>query len=794
MGTSEIKTLCVKNAHYVCHFDAGTGALLEMRAHENGPVLVQGVTVRYRQGGCLRSDRNQEGQGLALDVVWVKEEANAIVSLLRADGVEIRRSFTFEPGRPVVGVVVEVRSTGFDGELAEPRFPHIRFADDFVNLIEGDEPDLFFDGAELGGGRELPCWRVFMRSGCRDGVLMAARSKAMMSHMQIWPREEKAVDCRPHVMCAYDEDYGMFNSPMRLSPSRAYKVELEIGPWRADRHARLLDDAGLLTPGMVQRNHIPRQAKRSLGGSVYFAADVAPAEAVSHTYDVRRWLVSGECATVGEKCLFANAGTRPPMIRVSPGLTGPHRVLLGVGTGYCAMAQVQGEPEARYRFCSQNTRWKLPFALHMGAQAEPGEVDFGVVDMTGKTVDVGAVPSRLTPGIIDYIRFVPLLDAQAVEWKCAQDKKPCVPLSGFADIFCVGNIWGDSENPGPEPYRAMVWAHANAGFNRIFWRIDGECTDFPTRTATRRPVCAWTHGAYLPQARAYGLAVNRNDLLRTAIDAGEAHGVGIWGWMRFNAYFSGVRSEFFRSHPEYWDHSESGQVLDFKLCLAFEEVRRHKINILVEAARYPGLGGLNLGFLRHPPIVNYHPVLVQSYRARYGEDPPRKAGHGDFYQHRNQLPEDDDAHVRWYRHRAQVMTQFGRELRQELRVNGLGHTKIAISVRPRHCLFDGIDIDAWLQEGLCDEVVAGPYWGDQELMVPTPQWKGQVQARVPLTIGTDIIERSGMVGPIQAARLKAHYNRLAQEGYDGICTYESTDAVCMPYLLDIYHGLRGDKP
>ena len=52
------------------------------------------------------------------------------------------------------------------------------------------------------------------------------------------------------------------------------------------------------------------------------------------------------------------------------------------------------------------------------------------------------------------------------------------------------------------------------------------------------------------------------------------------------------------------------------------------------------------------------------------------------------------------------MTAFGRELRAALAARNMAHVKVSIWVRPRHCLFDGIDLDAWLDEGLCDEVVA----------------------------------------------------------------------------------------
>ncbi|MBI4027482.1 MAG: hypothetical protein HY360_21025 [Verrucomicrobia bacterium] len=244
-------------------------------------------------------------------------------------------------------------------------------------------------------------------------------------------------------------------------------------------------------------------------------------------------------------------------------------------------------------------------------------------------------------------------------------------------------------------------------------------------------------------------------------------------------------SEFFHRYPEFYDHSESGHVLDFRLSLAFEEVRRHKINILVEAAGY-GLTGLSLGFLRHPPTLCYHPALAASYKKKYGVELPRDMT-PDFFAHLNTLPESTPEHERWYRHRAEHLTRFGRELRAALAARGMGHVKVSIWVRPQHCLFDGIDLNAWLDEKLCDEVVAGPYAGDMKLLVPTPEWKQRVQSCVPLIGGINVISPAVETS---AKAVKAECARLIREGYDGICTYECNDAVVMPEMIKLYHSLR----
>jgi hypothetical protein len=102
-------------------------------------------------------------------------------------------------------------------------------------------------------------------------------------------------------------------------------------------------------------------------------------------------------------------------------------------------------------------------------------------------------------------------------------------------------------------------------------------------------------------------------------------------------------------------------------------------------------------------------------------------------------------------------------------------------------LFDGVDIEAWLNEKLCDEVVAGPYDGDVKLMIPTAAWKKRVQSCVPLIGGINV---ASIAFKTSATVAKAECKRFIREGYDGICTYESNDAVVMPEMIELYQSLR----
>lgn len=320
--------------------------------------------------------------------------------------------------------------------------------------------------------------------------------------------------------------------------------------------------------------------------------------------------------------------------------------------------------------------------------------------------------------------------------------------------------------------------------NKIYWRVDGQCSDYPSKLNTMRYISAKTHGVFNPQSKAYGRVLKKTDMLKLAVKAAKDYGVSLYGWMRFNSYMGNVQSSFYRNHPQYWEEWEYGGK-GRKLCLAHKVVREHKISILVEAAKY-GLDGLSLGFLRHPPVLLYAPALVKGYEKKYGKLPPREPKHPDAHHLRSLPVRDDPEYERYWQYRAGFLTQFGRELKRALKREKLAHVKVSIWVRPHHCLFDGVDIDAWLNEGLCDEVVSqahsSPTDAGGAMYWEHPDWKKKVQAKVPL-IRT-------VVGFSLGKQEKQEVQRILADGYDGLCTYESDYSVLDSDFIDLYRSLR----
>ncbi|MEZ5275083.1 MAG: hypothetical protein R3F07_01730 [Opitutaceae bacterium] len=169
-------------------------------------------------------------------------------------------------------------------------------------------------------------------------------------------------------------------------------------------------------------------------------------------------------------------------------------------------------------------------------------------------------------------------------------------------------------------------------------------------------------------------------------------------------------SRHFFAHPEWVKRDREGNPTT-SLSLAFPEVRRYWLSLLRETLERD-IDGVVLYFHRFHPFVLYEEPVVAAFRDRYGEDP-------------RQLPEDDP---RWIGHCAGYVTQFVREARQlvnEFSGRTLGVTFFGCPTRydrrfkdekdfgsTRHQPIPGgfdpvvytCDVKTWVREGLVDSV------------------------------------------------------------------------------------------
>ncbi len=784
-----VDPITLSNRYLTARFSAATGLLTHLSKPRSKQSLIRFCQFSYfnlndQMFTGLGVQPDPDLQCVAIENVSVHHETNRVVMQATSQHLRLTAVWTLPESSPTLRVDMTVRSRSVPGKLKHVALPRIAFDDSFNNVFE-DERDLYDDGLELAAGQELPCWRVFSRQGHRDGLWIVTRSKRDMARFNIL---ERGFDIAPHTSLNYTTNVDQDRSPLDTARSTAYRASFEIGPWSRKQHVSLVDAAELDQPVTVACKKPAGSPPRVRRGRVIALHESAEKSAIGPAENRNTWTLATMPWASQGKALFASTGVAPPAITIQPAADGPHHVYLGVGDSAGATLKVSGDPETRYRLTdgARISPVSPTFDLALSGRHRAHELDFGVIDLTDKTLQIGRFPDLHRPSTLDYLRLVPLTPRQIKQWHQRDANKPALALSGLADIPDLSIIM-DARNPDPSVFAASIWAHAQQHLRQCFWRIDGQCSDYPSGVNTMRYPSAKVHGVFSPRSKAYGRALQQIDVLQTAVDAAKRYGVSLWGWMRFNSYAGNVVSDFYKNNPRYHQQNERGDN-SAQLCLAFNAVRQHKIDILVEACRY-GLDGICLGFLRTPPIVQYHPIMQRAYRKRFGIDPPRDRQFSDPT-HSKSIPQraNQDEYDQWWQFRAQYLTRFGRELRTALRQADLGHIKIALWLRPNHCLFDGIDLDVWLDEKLCDQVVAmspSARHDDASIWWGSRTWRKHVQRHVPLI--------RAIVPHLSKSALEQRVRRVIDAGYDGLCTYESNDTVLNPRYIQMYEKLRHTK-
>lgn len=775
----------ISNRFLEATFDERTGLLSELHASGGGEALVAESRCEY-QVADPTSNSTTGRQGWALHNLSVSD--GKIIAVMFDAWLRLTIEYHLAPDDPLLRVTLLVQPNSKEEHTLRCSAGLLTFVlnPSFKNIFD-DPRDLCFDGAEATSPRAgctniLPPWRVLYRSGYRDGLLIATPTKAEMAGLSI---RERSIGICPHSRTNYQTT---LPSPMELRPGRQWRSALLLGPWEASRHRRLLKLAGLndaVTLRATSSGTRPKVAQ----GTIYSLSKLIPKSDASKEPDARKWLRVRVPWTRFRESLFRNPHVRAPAIRVVFKERGKYRLFLGVGNGKGAMLELPGPKAKQYPRIRLAPPWKNqswdtgPLVSFLSGSHRSSEVDFGIVELTGKPLKIRALESNQYPTMLDYVRLERVLPSKDRTLPNSRKRHSGVALSGFADVPDIAMLT-DAGRPDPAIYRANIFEHANCGFSRVYWRIDGQCSDYPSRVNTMRPISAKVHNVFSPQSKAYGRALSQFDMLRVAVESGAAAGIAIWGWMRFNSYIGNVQSEFFRQNPEYWEESDSGY-RGRKLCIAIPQVRKHKIDIIVEAARY-GLAGIQLGFLRQPPVLHYHPLLVSTFIDRYGKGPPRYASSPDQNFNLSVPPQDEPLHRLWYEHRASYLTLFGRELKLALSEHGLSHMPVSIWIRPSHCLFDGINLNAWLNEGLCQEVIINcqrvPRQAEPESNRLIDDIRGLIAGRARL------VREVSYLQPWKD--FKAEFSRVRAQGFDELCTYESNFAVLDDRCVRLYQNAR----
>ena len=195
------------------------------------------------------------------------------------------------------------------------------------------------------------------------------------------------------------------------------------------------------------------------------------------------------------------------------------------------------------------------------------------------------------------------------------------------------------------------------------------------------------------------------DPFRTALE--HAHSLG----MEFHATYRPAGFHFpvpedewntggvYDKHPEWRGRDKQGRATP-RLSYAWPEVRQVALGFIREMLAYP-VDGVCIAYNRRPPLVEYEQPVVDSFRKETGLDAARL--------------EDRDA--RWLKFRSQTLTQFMRELRG---VAGKKRVTAIVMSSERENLFQAIDLEAWIGEGLVDTIV--PYTSVERLTSTADSW------------------------------------------------------------------------
>ncbi len=736
-------------------FDQATGRMIAL-CGADGRDLLKGDYFRLRIDGVTHTDKGDATPGPAVSVLgcarvwWGK---GRVRSIWQDEAVRVVRDYLIPESGAFMRVRTSTRAIKAIRGAMPTALPMFAFAEGFADPL-GDERDHYFDGCELSTGVELPTWRVFFRQGNDDGLMIAAKCREQMTRVQVLP---DGLEINPHRAVLYTTDMSARFPVLSLEAGEVVRHEFWVGAWSGGAHESLIGDLRL---DVARRRRVPALTGSGAGEvdgeeGVVLHPEREVAVGAETAFDPRQWRLAPAPWCRAGKALYAPSEAFPEPVLFRAGVSGRHRIVVETGPGAAPLIRVDGRP--LYRVAGEGGTC---FDRVLSGVKETREVDYGVHDLMPESqITLARAPERHDITLVGAVRLVPTQEPVRMPMAGA------LALHSFIDAPDI-NMINDCREPSIEPYREVIRQHACMGFSSLIWRIDGQVTEYPTRVGTQRYTYGKVHGVYSPTTKEGGRMQRKVDMLREAVETGHRHGLKVVGWMRFNAYWGNVQSDFYRNNPQFWETWENGSK-GRKLCLAHPEVRAHKRAILLEAARY-GLDGLNLGFLRHAPILHRAPILVEGYRREYGEEPPQhKAGELEF---NHGLPPTDEASVRWHRHRARYMTEFGRELKADLKRAGLGHMPVAIWVRPNHCLFDGIDLEAWLAEGLCDEVIADsmPSGRVGEACVePTPEWEAMVRAKVPLVRGLSGFKSDAM---------RDHLGDFLKR-YDGVSVYEGNRAV-----------------
>lgn len=314
------------------------------------------------------------------------------------------------------------------------------------------------------------------------------------------------------------------------------------------------------------------------------------------------------------------------------------------------------------------------------------------------------------------LRFVPVKKDSAEE---VLEKRIKAHRTLFATADWIVFFIGDANClDKPSDYQTITDSHEELGVMDIGWALGRSTLEYhshlPNTTRFPRDEADEKDAKYSSELRKNWhspiLAVNRQCPLRTVLELSKKSKFRIWGQLAMQRHYSldceqrQSCSRFYSGNPQWHDYEwGSDKPTEGVLCYFFPEVRKERIDILMEAASL-GVYGLKLDCNRQTPMLRYHPEMVKAFEKETGFKLTRM----------NPADQKDPVWDRWIRWRADFFTMLLRGLKTKLsKIENTCKRKIPVAVRlPSAGLYmnlaQGLDIEIWCKEDLVDEIQLHP--------------------------------------------------------------------------------------
>lgn len=472
-------------------------------------------------------------------------------------------------------------------------------------------------------------------------------------------------------------------------------------------------------------------ADRALAAEPIYLTDLSrcrPADALSAKPRRKHWRTVGYTADgLAGTMLMAGPETAAPDIHVPLEVDGWHAVSIGVLPGRAV--DEGGGLELEVRLSDE----RVPTLMKLPPDRETPEslVDmyWKTADLTGRTLVLGQVTARIAPGDgpgsvqcgvarVAYVKLVPLDASETASVQADSARRDTRRLYAHQDANGPLGLWRLTS---ARDIQREIECYRGTDFSRLYWEVGRGDLMFSHTDLGREA----TFNGLGDFARVFDrLHVESRRVLREQnidpfdVAADYAHEIGLElhasyrvAGFRFPPPYDHFNwgNSVYERHPEWRGVNREGRQTP-RLAYTYPEVRANVVGLLREMCQRP-IDGVCLLYCRRPPLVEYEPPVVDGFKQRFGLDPRAL----------------DPLDPRWLHFRAEVLTQFMREVRQALdetaaeqRRTEPYHLSAVVLSSDAENLENAIDLRQWVAQGVVDTII--PYTSELDLDSMTPAW------------------------------------------------------------------------